>query len=191
MDDLTNIDEFENMRKFNILQTKCKKYIEGKKYVFVLCRDILGEDTRKKWLVVMEKIDEYKMRVVKIININDPELIKKHIVDGREDYTEHNDEYMVRDIKYVVGKIISTNYYFKDMIVAYYDREMPNNYTGRWFVFGHKGTIFSDKHYINGKEVERVWTSENDDINDNYSNRKKSGFNSRQNIKKYGFNKKY
>src|SRR5271170_5380155 len=139
----------------------CQEYTNNSLYVYKICRDKASKYKTVKWFVVLQKLPDTKtnecrkdvvdknyakfradkLRVVKIINTNKPTLTKKYIT--------HRGPNMVKT-KYVVNKIVESNeyddnidnvysngiHYFKTLLPAYYYRDIPDKYNGKW-IFWH------------------------------------------------------
>lgn len=122
----------------------------------------------KKWIVVMQKMDDTdtnesrndvkdkrfakfradKLKVVNILDVNNPTITKKAIVNTYN----HDDEFLLVT-SYEVGKIVVPHefdrdddmicsggiHYFRTLIAAYFYRENPIDFTGRWFEFYDNG----------------------------------------------------
>jgi antitoxin component YwqK of YwqJK toxin-antitoxin module len=189
-----SIDNLEYIKK------KYSKFVGKEKYVFKKCMDCSSEkDKSRKWLVILKKIKSTRtneersgvinknyakfraniLKVIKIINVNDPRLIKKKIVN----------RYKNNILEYEEGKIVvCENYdeniehtcsngihYYRTIEPAYvygivpkkytgcvYDRD-PNGVTirlwnysngkrnGKQYIFYKNGNVMYQEEYINGK----------------------------------------
>lgn len=179
----------ETHSTLNKLYKLYSKYTKNPLYVYKICCDALGKETpstymdgsfSKKWIVIMKKISDTetnenrdgviddlyakfranKLLVVKIININNPKLTKKYIVN---EY--HCAYYGTLKLKYEVKKIVTPTFYdkdpnnicsggihyFKSLKAAYYYRDCPENYTGRWHAWHTNGRKRISTNYINGE----------------------------------------
>jgi len=166
------------MNNLEKIKKKYEKYI-GPNYVYKKCIDFLAKNLSMKWLVILEKIKGTKtnegrfrvvnrayakfradkLRVIKIINVNNPNLTKKYIVNIFNDIK----------IRYKVGKITYPNkydenidvicssgiHYFNTIDPAYFYIENPVNHTGYVYEWKDNGEIRYEgltlKGIMNGK----------------------------------------
>lgn len=178
--------EYERNTMLSKLLKNCSIYSENKekKYVFKLCRDVKAIDKSRKWLVILKKpersnelltnekragVIDHKcakfrangLIVVEIINIHDPKITKKVIVNR---YTEQT---VKKDTIYEVGKLVKPDvydenidnvygggiHYFETLLPAFYYRSLPSKYTGEWSVWHDNGQLKFKGYYMNGKRV--------------------------------------
>jgi hypothetical protein len=170
-------------------------------YVYSVCNDKLTYindekiDTSAKWLVLMQKLDstitnenredlidknnaEYranKLKVIKIIDVNDPSNTKNEILNKHEVIYPRGNIFNAlynTEIEYKVGKNVESEFslkcdinecrtagikFYKTLYAAYYSRDIPDIYTGYWVSFRDDGWKSQDGEYLNGKRTDN-WT---------------------------------
>jgi antitoxin component YwqK of YwqJK toxin-antitoxin module len=184
------------------IKKKCKRYIVESKYVYKLCKNKRKKDNLigpRKWLVILEILDSTitnedrnnivdkrfakfranKLKVIKIINTNKPNLVTKKIRNV------FGNKYLV----YEVGKIVEIDnyeknknqvcasgiHYFKTIDPAYYyDSRIFKN--GEFYIWDDNGAIQIKGEYNHGKK-DGEWTYWNAHTRTkgNYVNGKKHG----------------
>jgi hypothetical protein len=157
----------------NRIKLMCHRYISDPECVYKMCTEDI---TAKQWLVIMKKrpdsktnenrkniFDPFhakyradKLYVLKIINVNNIEetvdsIFHKHLTFGY-------------NAIYTVGSIVeSDNYdkdireictngihYYKSFESAYFNRPIPDNYTGRWVFQNSDGSKYWEEVCENG-----------------------------------------
>lgn len=160
----------------NNLEKIIKLYHEyhcNKKYVYWIVQDNLTTkcENDKKWLIVMEKLRDTKtnedrkdvknsdfalfraskLKVIRFINIDDPDFKDKVVIDTN-----------IR--RYVINRVITHSeydpiidniesgglYYYNTIEAAYYARNRPDNYTGKWVKFYRNGNKQAETEFLNG-----------------------------------------
>jgi antitoxin component YwqK of YwqJK toxin-antitoxin module len=161
-----------NDKNLDRIINACSKYISDSSCVYKTCRDIKNE--LSYWLIVLQKlagtltnehrdnvIDENyakfrgdKFKVVDIINIDDPSVTTKSIVNKYDDILT---EYIIGKVVYPDKynddiNVIATHgiHYFKSLIAAYLYRAVPENYTGPWVDYHPNGQKQIEHQYVNG-----------------------------------------
>jgi antitoxin component YwqK of YwqJK toxin-antitoxin module len=165
-----------------LIQKINRRYLVEDKYVYKKCSDTLRKDKSRKWLVILKKIRTTKtneerktidpktakfraseLRVVRIINLNDPTKTIRYLVN----------DYEGKKIKYRVGEIVRPDtfdedincvcsngiHYFKSIEPAIFYGGVPTNYTGigmNWYEDGQKR---EEQEYLDGKPTGRwqIW----------------------------------
>jgi antitoxin component YwqK of YwqJK toxin-antitoxin module len=124
------------------------------------------------WLVIMEKTDKTitnenrksvinkehakfrasRLKVIKIINVDDPTITKTKIINMYEDkqtiYEINKD--VVPDYYNNNEEVICTGgiHYFRTLISAYYYRDVPNKFVGKWSTWHDNGQKKEESFYI-------------------------------------------
>jgi antitoxin component YwqK of YwqJK toxin-antitoxin module len=184
------------------ISEKYYQYIIDDSYVYKICCDLLSNNGKyREWLVIMQKINDTvtnegrtnvvdaayakfranKLNVIEIINVNDPRISTKFITN----------EYGEFQTKYEVGKTVTPHmydksvnvvcsggiHYFKTLSAAYYYREAPTNYTGKWKKWHENGIKEINGEYVDGKRsgnwIEWFDNNQHESIG-NYANGKQS-----------------
>lgn len=161
---------------------ECKEYIKDSSFVYKLCISNNDKDKKRKWMVVMQKLDktitnekrdnvhneDYAkfranfLKVIKIFNVNDPTKIRTSI----ENVYEAEDEKSIK-LEYKIGSIVEADnfdveinnvcsggiHYFKTLIAAYYYRGVPDAYTGVWTGYHANGRVYEEGCYIRGIQM--------------------------------------
>lgn len=166
----------------------CSEYKNNDNYCYSLCSDISNKiDKSKKWLVVMSKLpntivdkcnefvmrEEYKimavdnLRIIKIIDIHNP-----HDNSVRQIIVSNGIKYEINETTKEEGKKSShfVNCYSK-ILPAYYDRAIPNDYTGIWMIICYRrGGGWEEQTYKDGKQngVCIRWNQNKEKITEQY-----------------------
>ena len=163
------IDLFNNLDR---LKHECKEYLNKSEYVYKICSD---------HIVVMKKLQDTKTNenrnnvadslyakfradklfVVKILNINNIESIKKIVNNNYKIKIIYKcDEIIIPDkFDENIDEVCSSGiHYFKTIDAAFYYKELPRLFTGKWIYWHENGNKSYECEYIDGKETGK-WIS--------------------------------
>jgi antitoxin component YwqK of YwqJK toxin-antitoxin module len=141
-----------------------KKDIYTKKWLIVMrkCDDTITNEIRYNILNKdYAKCRANKLKVIAIINMNKPSLRKQCVVNSVA-YSINN--FVSRRTKYKVGHMVECDnfdwnfdevcsggiHYFRTLEPAYFYRDLPLKYTGRWILRYNNGEKRSEGNYIDG-----------------------------------------
>jgi antitoxin component YwqK of YwqJK toxin-antitoxin module len=204
-----NSNQSNNRRDYELeyLQRMLDKYESNPNHVFktftVNINDPKEKDTKNQstWIVIMKKLPDTitnessvlrfhsemsmyskcatftadKLKVLRISKIDNDNFFSDVHVKSLDTY--HN--------TFTVGEIVSDMKnafkleYFKTIYRAYYDRDVPNNFSGSWRYWYDNGETHSIYEYLNGKKTgawSEYWKSDNSDDGYGENSIKADGF---------------
>lgn len=169
-----------------ILQRKLKIYIDDESYVYKSSYDFSIDEKTRKWLIIMQKLVDTqtnearsdvfdrdyakfranKLRVVEIINMENPNITKKIVTNKYAPFEiKYEVGFVVEEDKYdyAVNKICSNGiHYFRTLVPAFYYRSVPCDYTGNWIEWYSNGHKLEEGYYVNRQRIGQ-WTRWNYD----------------------------
>jgi hypothetical protein len=185
---MSNLEKVQasNLEKINKLY---KRFTENPNCVYKKCVDYFSEDNSRKWLIVLEKLDDSetneardnvmdkkcakfranKLKVLKIINVNKPRFTKKYILSTYADTM----------IQYTVGEIVYPDYYdkninnvcsggihyFNTVEPAYFYDGYPSGHNGSFCEYYDNGLKRLEGYLSDGKKSEDIkYWRENGDV---------------------------
>lgn len=195
------------MNNLDKLFIECKSFTSDPMCVYKKCVDMIsdpdpGTDPDRKWLVILRKLPDTKtnekrqnvinpkcakfrankLKVIKIINVDDPSITKKHILNKF-----NNNELCYRVGDTVISDLYDENinvtcshgiHYFKTIRAAYFYESIPTKHCGKWIEWHDNGNKSETGEYLNGKQI-GSWISWYDNgtknITGNYLNGEKNG----------------
>jgi len=182
---ISHCDQYDST--LDCIRLMYHQYISDPECVYKMCTDgtVHRDDPTSKWLVVMKKesdtktnenreniLDPFhakyradKLRVLKIINVND--------IETTTDSVHHRNQTFGYSAIYTVGSIVKSYnfneniqevcsngiHYYKSLESAFFHRSMPDGYTGRWFCQNSDGSKDWEGYFANGEKngVHREW----------------------------------
>lgn len=192
--DETKIKLSDRNLEYILERCKEKKYYRNEAYVYKLCYDVTDirtcRDHDRAWFVILQKLSgtaftitnesrigvlskncaKFRanfLKVIEIMNVNDPTITKDSITNEYVCYDSKNKQ--IKLLKYTVGEIVKVDdfdenldeicssgvHYFKTPKPAFYYRKMPNGYTGRWNTYYDGGNKKETGKFISGKKTDK------------------------------------